>query len=162
MPEDPKVEPILTEVRNTLPSTRPTLDAPEIAAAAAKIDGTIERRQAEPSKTIADPIAAMLSIIFGMLSASGLPSTLGISTTMLMATGGIVVALAALGRSVWHWRRGEAVALQDKIAAFLGAIVAAATAGGLPVNQISPDLVGAAAATLATIFTTRRAVKKSE
>ena len=143
-------------------TNRTTLDAPDLAAIVAKIDAPeIQQEKAPPSKTVADPIAAAVSMLMGLAFASGLPSRFGVSTAMLLAVGGAFVTAASLGRAIWHWRRGEVVALQDKIAAALGAAIAIAAAAGLPVNEMSPDLVGTAAATIATIFTTRRAVKKS-
>lgn len=146
-----------TDEPGKAPSARTTLDAPDLAKVVASMDVPLPKPP--PSKTIADPIAAIVSILFGILAASGLLSQIHMTTAMLMALGGAFVAVMAFGRAVWHWRRGEAVALQDKIAALLGSAVTIATAAGLPVNQLSPDLVGAIAAMVATVFTTRRAVK---
>lgn len=116
-------------------------------------------RKRAPSPTMADPIMVVVSLLVGLACAAGVPSLLKITTAQLFAFGGLAVAVGAFGRGVWHWYRGEKVQLQDAIAAIFGAALATATAFGLPVDNLDPDLMGSMAAILASMFTARRTIK---
>jgi hypothetical protein len=112
-----------------------------------------------PRTSMADPAYATAAFIVSILSAAGLPSKLGLSTTVLMAGGGLLVAVLAIGRGVIDARAGRPVALQDKIATGLGALVALLVALGLPIQTLDADTTMAIASAAASAFALRRATK---
>lgn len=92
-----------------------------------------------------DSLAAIVCAIVFVLSAAGIPTALGLSAAATSAIGAAVVLSAAAVRGGLRMRKGEEVALQDLLAAAIGAILFALSLAGLP-NALAIDANGIAMA----------------
>lgn len=131
----------------------------EPSASATLSDSPSPKPDPKPTKSPADPIATIVSLVLLICSAAQLPSKLGISTQVLVSFGGLVVLIAAIARGVIELRKGGSFPLQDKIAAAIGLLTGLVAAAGGPIIALDPDLVATLASALATSFAMRRTVK---
>lgn len=111
-----------------------------------------------PAKSKADPVYAIVMFVMAIVSAGGLPSKLHLTTAMLMAIGGAIIAVAGVGRATYDVvKLGRKIALQDKIAVAIGAIAALLVAFGVPVGELDPDITMTVATAIASGIALHRA-----
>jgi len=106
----------------------------------------------------ADRIAAAIALVATLLSATGLPSKLGLTPQWVTAIGGLVLACAGIIRGLLQHHDGVRVDWRDLLGAALGVIAIGLGLDGAAVDQIDPDMLAGGASFAAMVFAAQRGV----
>lgn len=98
-----------------------------------------------------DKIAAAIALLATVLSASGLPSTLGLGPQAVVIIGGLIVAFAATWRAFIGKHVGWAD-WRDILGAVLGIVAIGLGIEGVAVDQLDPDILASASSFAAMVF----------
>ncbi len=106
----------------------------------------------------ADRIAAAIALVAMLLSASGLPSALGLTPQWVTAIGGLVLACAGIIRGLLQQHDGVRVDWRDLLGAALGVVAIGLGLEGAAVDQLDPDALASMGSMAAMVFAAHRGV----
>ncbi len=106
-------------------------------------------------KPSTDRIVALVALVAAIITATGLPSLIGLGPRGVTIAGGVLVGVAAIVRGVW-FRTGKWPDWRDALGTVLGVVAIAIGIQGQAVENLDGDVLGSLSSLAAALFAWQR------